>query len=367
MVVPDEEIEVDGEYPLLGDHSRFAIETVDPVFLSSQAKLAASFQFVELTRTLARNSPPRSPGSPKTIQARHPTASQLRSFSPSGLAASLFFTFWSLIPSRFRIATYKLLIKLGTHFYNQPEAHGVFRLPLGLFLKRQIHATCSRNEFSALQLVRRHTTIPVPRPLDLAVDNNPNDGYVLTTRIPGITLAECRFVLSDTDMAEISLQMTDYLTQLRTIPNTRNPTHPICNALGEGLWDTRLRWGEEAQGPFADEAAFNKMFVSTGDDPARTGHKIVYTHADLNPRNILVEQVVREDGTEGWRVSGIVDWENSGFYPEYWEYTKSMYEGFRWIDRYNEMSKGWWDFVGDGGYEKELEVERESWRIKEAD
>ena len=66
-------------------------------------------------------------------------------------------------------------------------------------------------------------------------------------------------------------------------------------------------------------------------------------------------------------MSGIVDWENSGFYPEYWEYTKSMYEGFRWIDRYNEMSKGWWAFVGDGGYEKELEVERESWRIKEAD
>lgn len=375
-VLPEEEIEVDGEYPLLGDHSRSAIETVDPIFLSSQAKLATSFQFVELARTLAQSSAPRSPNSAKAIRARHPRKYHERGFSLTGLVATLLFTVWSLVPSRLRIATYKLLIKAGSRLYRQPEAHGVFRLPFGLFLKRQVYAACSRNEFGALQLVRRHTTIPVPRPLDLAIDNNADpdpgwhhctgDGYVLTTRIPGISLAECRFALSDTDMAEISLQMTDYLTQLRTIPNNRNPTHPICNAVGEALWDTRLRSGDEPQGPFADEAEFNTMFVRTGNDPARTGHKIVYTHADLNPRNILVEKVAREDGTQGWRVSGIVDWENSGFYPEYWEYTKSMFEGFRWIDRYNEMARGWWAFVGEGGYEKELAVEKESWLVSEA-
>lgn len=375
-MVAEESIDVDGEYPLLGDHSRCAVRTVDPIFLSSHAKLARSIQWVEITRTLAQDSPRQSPSSSRTIQARHPTPHQRRGFSPSRLATSLFFTFWSIVPSRLRIAAYEFLIKAGKRLYRQPSAHGVFRLPFGLFLKRQFISACSRNEFSALQLVRRHTTIPVPRPLDLAIAHDPNadprwpqctgDGYVLTTHIPGIPLYHCQFVLSETDMAEISLQMTDYLMQLRTIPNTRNPAHPICNVLGEGLWDTRLRGGEEPQGPFADEAEFNTMFVRTGNDPARTGHKIVYTHADLNPRNILVEKVAREDGTQGWRVSGIVDWENSGFYPEYWEYTKSMFEGFRWIERYNEMAKGWWAFVGEGGYEKELEVERESWLAREA-
>lgn len=36
-----------------------------------------------------------------------------------------------------------------------------------------------------------------------------------------------------------------------------------------------------------------------------------FTHADLNYSNILVE---------GDKVTGIIDWGTSGWYPEYWEY-----------------------------------------------
>lgn len=42
----------------------------------------------------------------------------------------------------------------------------------------------------------------------------------------------------------------------------------------------------------------------------------MFTHGDLDPRNILVE--------EG-HVIGIVDWEQSGWYPGYWEYVKAMW------------------------------------------
>ena len=45
-------------------------------------------------------------------------------------------------------------------------------------------------------------------------------------------------------------------------------------------------------------------------------NEIVFTHGDLDPRNILVE--------EG-HVTGIVDWEQSGWYPGYWEYVKAMW------------------------------------------
>lgn len=40
----------------------------------------------------------------------------------------------------------------------------------------------------------------------------------------------------------------------------------------------------------------------------------VFTHADLNPFNILIR---------GDRVVGLVDWEISGWYPNYWEYTSA--------------------------------------------
>jgi len=44
----------------------------------------------------------------------------------------------------------------------------------------------------------------------------------------------------------------------------------------------------------------------------------VFTHGDLHPGNIIVEQ----DEEGGWKVAGIIDWERSGFYPAYWEAVK---------------------------------------------
>lgn len=45
------------------------------------------------------------------------------------------------------------------------------------------------------------------------------------------------------------------------------------------------------------------------------GHEIVFTHKDFAPRNILVQ---------GPKVVAILDWELSGYYPDYWEYCKEM-------------------------------------------
>ncbi|KAF3058601.1 hypothetical protein GL218_05837 [Daldinia childiae] len=95
------------------------------------------------------------------------------------------------------------------------------------------------------------------------------------------------------------------------------------------------------------------------DDPARRGHKIVFTHADLNPRNILINQSIQPDGSIGWGVTGIVNWEFAGYYPEYWDYTKAIFEGFRWTERYNDMVHGVFRKVGD--YSREFEVEKKSW------
>lgn len=42
-------------------------------------------------------------------------------------------------------------------------------------------------------------------------------------------------------------------------------------------------------------------------------YSVKFTHADLNASNILVE---------GGHITGIIDWEFAGWYPEYWDYTK---------------------------------------------
>ncbi|KAF9767113.1 hypothetical protein IL306_000378 [Fusarium sp. DS 682] len=176
-------------------------------------------------------------------------------------------------------------------------------------------------------------------------------------RLPGEPLAQEMDELSDRDCREFIEQMQDFMVQLRSIPHV-GPEGFICNTFGEACSDPRIRSADYI-GPFEDEAAFNQ-YLYHPDDPARRGHRVVFTHADLNLRNILVDRVTRLDGTRGWAVSGIVDWENSGFYPEYWDCTKTQFEGFRWDERWRRALVD--VFKPFGGYSKELELERKSWR-----
>lgn len=273
-----------------------------------------------------------------------------------------------MVPDRIRVSAYKVLQIIGKRLYGQSTCQ-VQRLPFGLYLKSLHPPPGLRNEFSALQAVRHYTSVPVPRPIDIVCiplkprEPSPweifhtHDAYLLTTRMPGRTLAECQDVLSDQDAADFVSQMQDFVTQLRSIPKMVSPDYAICNIVGEACRDPRIREGDPI-GPFADEEAFSQ-FLRNPDDPIRRGHNIVFTHADLNARNILVDQITHNDGSKRWQVTGIVDWENSGYYPEYWEYTKSLFEGFRYSQRMRDLYHEIFKHFGD--LSREFEVEHRSW------
>lgn len=46
---------------------------------------------------------------------------------------------------------------------------------------------------------------------------------------------------------------------------------------------------------------------------------VVFTHADLNPKNSMVSS------QSPCRVVALIDWEQSGWYPDYWEFCKAEY------------------------------------------
>lgn len=100
-----------------------------------------------------------------------------------------------------------------------------------------------------------------------------------------------------------------------------------------------------------DEEEFNKT-LQMGALPGvshRSGHEIVFTHADLNMRNVLIQN---------GRLSGIVGWENSGWFPEYWDYTKAHFT--------TKLKKRWLGIVDEvfkqlGDFESELATERQFW------
>ena len=64
-------------------------------------------------------------------------------------------------------------------------------------------------------------------------------------------------------------------------------------------------------------------------------HDIVYSHGDFNPWNILV--------TYDGHLSAILDWEQAGWYPEYWEYTRALMwqrPGQCWYEIIMALSEG---------------------------
>lgn len=76
------------------------------------------------------------------------------------------------------------------------------------------------------------------------------------------------------------------------------------------------------------------------DDPWRSllsdESPIVLTHGDLHQSNIIVSS------SSPTRVLAIIDWEQSGWYPDYWEYCKANYtvhEDDEWC------SGGWIDLI----------------------
>ncbi|KAK8089530.1 hypothetical protein PG997_004491 [Apiospora hydei] len=359
-------IELDGSYPLLGDHSRSGTAKVDARFVGTHARLAPSIRWLDVAKYASSNKRTGTTLS-ATLTDQQTTDRQVdqsRGHSPMGAFSSICLATWRMVPSKVRIATYILLQKVGRRIYGHSGSFLVQRLPFGLYLKCLGDPDALHNEFNALRMVRKYSPVPVPRPLDIVSRSNESkdrpysaDMCILTTRIPGVPLSDCQEMLSDEDAAEFVVQMQDYLTQLRAIPKTVSPEYAICNTLGGPCRDSRIQDGNPV-GPFMDEASFSQL-LRNSNDPGRRGHNNVFTHADLNARNILVDTVARPDGTWGWSVTGIIDWEFSGYYPEYWDYTKSLFEGFRYAQRWRDAIHDVFRVFGD--LSKEYEVEERSW------
>ncbi|GJN85735.1 hypothetical protein PLIIFM63780_009306 [Purpureocillium lilacinum] len=272
-----------------------------------------------------------------------------------------FLLVWRLLPEKVRFFAYECLRKVGSILYDY-EGNNVQRLPFGLFLKYPGDPGLCRNEFHTLQMIRKYTCIPAPRPLDIAVVASSGylfrqKEYLLTTQMPGRQATDCYEELSDDEMTTFVQEMQAIVSQIRSIPKLVGDGYAICDSLGGPIRDHRIR-DATPFGPFADEDGFNAL-LRNPDDSSRKGHEAVFTHADLNFRNILIDEASNEDGTIGWHVTGVVDWETAGFYPEHWEYTKMLFESFRYEERLKIQIHRIFGAFGD--YSKEVEVEKRSW------
>ncbi|MCJ1377968.1 hypothetical protein MMC17_001064 [Xylographa soralifera] len=249
---------------------------------------------------------------------------------------------------RFWGYVHKLLVKFSYHYYcrwNGKQFLGqIHQLPFGLILK---WSDGTRLEEALTMQVARAADLPVPRVI--CYGEHPDTPHapvsILMTRMPGQVLFEelWDWYLPE-QKATIISELKIYLDAIRSWPSPWLPPTRICAISGGSIRSIRVP--NKQVGPCQEEKDFNKHLLEPAwRNPNRSlewynkqtaqaaelhskSHRIVFTHGDLTPWNILVH--------EG-HVTAILDWEAAGWYPEYWEFTTAW--------RYTPTGNWWYEIV----------------------
>jgi tRNA A-37 threonylcarbamoyl transferase component Bud32 len=243
-------------------------------------------------------------------------------------------------------------------WFGIPYDNQIAQLPFGLILK---WSDGTRLEEVLSMQVARRAGFPVPRVICYGEHSDTPHApiSILMTRIPGRELGQVYETLSIEDKKSILQELKNYLGVMRRWSNPWGKSR-ICSLLGTAIRSVRVP--NHLAGPFESEEDLNEYLIQpswsggfesdaayqhaheVARDMKKLPHRVLFTHGDLKPHNILVM---------GGRITGFLDWESAGWYPEYWDFTTAL--------RITREDFWWYNFVidlGGGAYLAELKCER---------
>ncbi|KAI1776425.1 kinase-like domain-containing protein [Hypoxylon cercidicola] len=222
----------------------------------------------------------------------------------------------------------------------------------GVVSKRGSRVT--KNEAVALELVKDQTDVPVPKLYSSVffVQDGEECGSLLMELVEGTPLNHVWDGFDDDVKSRICGEIWNIVAELQKIPRPKELSHLYqCGADGSPSTDVLIKDLHSPPTPILDDDAlrdriyeryfhyFGRLYEGTLPDMLPRSSVSVFTHGDLAPRNIMVQ---------GSRITGIVDWENAGWYPDYWEYANIMKpsrdrDWMSWMDRTKPKK---WDING---------------------
>ncbi|KAL3427485.1 hypothetical protein PVAG01_00994 [Phlyctema vagabunda] len=161
--------------------------------------------------------------------------------------------------------------------------------------------------------------------------------FLIMERLPGQTLESLWPTLQDPEKDLDKSYLPHYLFYWPKYPTHVSGPYTTERALVQGLISkSRLNAQNNKRHSYLADF-YESQLVR---DLVVEGRMPVFTHSDLQRKNILVEEVEGESAQDEkqFHVS-LVDWESAGWYPVYWEYF-AAFLGLKWND-------DWCSKVGD--------------------
>lgn len=186
-----------------------------------------------------------------------------------------------------------------------------------------------RREVEPMNYVHAHTSIPVPKILDSHFEDDADDdkSWILIQKPPGLQLGSAWPDMDAGARQETTRQLKSHLQQLHRL---HPPRAGWIGSVSRGpAFDHRLS-NMSTCGPFTSVSEFHDFLAA----PVRSSPRpewfekyrsqladtygVRVSHADLLGENILL------DPSTG-NVTGVLDWEMAGFWPEWWEFRKALF------------------------------------------
>ena len=203
-----------------------------------------------------------------------------------------------------------------------------------------------------MRLVKQYTNVPIPRILFSVY--SPGNGQIGMSLVPGVTLESIWDGLDECNKARLCVEIGAMIAQWQQIPPPPHLAH-LYQCLADGSPATTDPLLQDLEDPprslYTDEAVRHRIYqrylryygLRYADSllSMLPQSKVsLFTHGDVAPRNIMVDK--------DYRITGIIDWELAGWYPEYWEYANIMkptrdQDWQSWMDR-TAMQR--WDLSG---------------------
>ncbi|KAH7233133.1 kinase-like domain-containing protein [Fusarium tricinctum] len=142
-----------------------------------------------------------------------------------------------------------------------------------------------------------------PCPRDLRVRKDGDQRFLYMALIEGDSLQARFHALSETERQAICKELRSMVNAWRTLKQSKDFQYSVIARPGRA-------------GPYLGANSVRKFHDACGIE-IEEDIPICFTHNDLCPPNILISKGPAP------KVMGIIDWEQAGWYPSYWEYCKA--------------------------------------------